>query len=977
MITPTDLPARLLATAVNGAEYLRYGGLRTEADPAPFDVVTTQPVYRLRHYFPAAPADRPAVLLVPPLMQVAEVWDISPATSAVRMLHQHGVDPWVVDFGDPAREPGGADRDVTDHVVAVSDAVARIHHDTGRDVHILGYSQGGLFAYQAAAYRRCRAVGSVITLGSPIGFHSTEKFLPERVLWQIADLQRPLLQRTGVPRTFVAQAFKWAQPQQQIMSKIEYVKALHDRDALLPREPQRKFLEDGAWVSWSGPAAVELFDFARHQRFVNGGLVFGDRTVGFADLTCPVLLVIGTSDVYGPIDYCRQIVHAAPNADVREIVLPTGHFGLPVSSHARRKTWPGVAAWTRWVENGDDLPDYVQPVDRSAVPSTAKQSPSRGLLGNLSYAVGLTIGTGLSAPATATRAAGRAAATARDLSVEAVRQLPQLLRLETMRPGTRISFAKLIADRTAAHPDDICFVYRGRAHTRAAADTRTDNVIRGLLSLGTRKGQRIGVLMDPRPSALMTVTALNRIGAVAVLLRPGPDLPREARLAAVTSVVADPENAEQAVALGLPVWSLGGGADRELPAGVTDMEQIDPATVTLPAWYRPNPGRARDLAFILFTGQGADTHADPISNGRWATSALAAASAARLTPADTVYSVSPLHHRSGLLLTTAAAVAGGARLAMAQRFDPDTFWTEVRRYGATVVPYTWTMLHALVAAEPRPEEQHHPIRLFIGSGMPTNLWTRVSDRFAPAAVLELYASTRTDAIIGNVSGRKLGAMGRPLPGTPQVRVAGYDAAAGRLLTGSDGFVVPAAADEVGMLLVAADPSRPQPEATVLRGVFRTDDAWIVTGDLFREDGAGDLWFIDQAGALIPTPHGTVVPRTVEQALGTLDAIDLAVCYPVEQDGTTRAVAAITCRPGRSLTAGDITDALAGLPTTAGRPATVHLLDGIPVNAWYRPDITALQTQEVSRGDHVAWTLNVRTGAYRSLPSARRQVSQPA
>ena len=114
---------RILATVVNGAEVARYGGLRTEEDPAPFELVAHQPVYRLRHYFADATPGRPPVVLVPPLGQVADVWDISPATSAVRMLHEQGLDPWVVDFGDPHDQPGGRERTFTDHVLAVVDTV--------------------------------------------------------------------------------------------------------------------------------------------------------------------------------------------------------------------------------------------------------------------------------------------------------------------------------------------------------------------------------------------------------------------------------------------------------------------------------------------------------------------------------------------------------------------------------------------------------------------------------------------------------------------------------------------------------------------------------------------------------------------------------------------------------------------------------------------------------------------------------------
>ena len=86
------------------------------------------------------------------MMLAAEVYDVSPATSAVSTLHEHGADPWVVDFGAPEREEGGLERTLADHVVAVSDAVDRVREATGRDVHLGGYSQGGMFCYQAAAY---------------------------------------------------------------------------------------------------------------------------------------------------------------------------------------------------------------------------------------------------------------------------------------------------------------------------------------------------------------------------------------------------------------------------------------------------------------------------------------------------------------------------------------------------------------------------------------------------------------------------------------------------------------------------------------------------------------------------------------------------------------------------------------------------------------------------------------------------------
>ena len=53
---------------------------------------------------------------------------------------------------------------------------------------------------------------------------------------------------------------------------------------------------------------------------------------------------------------------------------------------------------------------------------------------------------------------------------------------------------------------------------------RIDNVVRGLIEVGVRQGEHVGVLMETRPSALVAIAALSRLGAVAVLLKPDVDL---------------------------------------------------------------------------------------------------------------------------------------------------------------------------------------------------------------------------------------------------------------------------------------------------------------------------------------------------------------------------------------------------------------------------------------------------------------------
>ena len=106
------------------------------------------PVYPPAPLLPARRAEAsarptcPAVILVPPMMLAADVYDVSPSSSAVTLLHEHGVEPWVVDFGAPEKEEGGLERSLTDHVLAVSEAIDLVAAEAGRDVHIGGYSPG-------------------------------------------------------------------------------------------------------------------------------------------------------------------------------------------------------------------------------------------------------------------------------------------------------------------------------------------------------------------------------------------------------------------------------------------------------------------------------------------------------------------------------------------------------------------------------------------------------------------------------------------------------------------------------------------------------------------------------------------------------------------------------------------------------------------------------------------------------------------
>jgi putative long chain acyl-CoA synthase len=248
----------------------------------------------------------------------------------------------------------------------------------------------------------------------------------------------------------------------------------------------------------------------------------------------------------------------------------------------------------------------------------------------------------------------------------------------------------------------------------------------------------------------------------------------------------------------------------------------------------------------------------------------------------------------------------------------------------------------------------------------------VQERFSPARVVEFYASTETGAILVNLRGAKPGAMGRPLPGTPEVRIAAYDQEAEQLILGRGGFVQRCGTDEVGLLVTRARAG--DTSLTPMRGVFSRDDAWLSTGDLFRRDADGDFWRLDGVYDVIHTASGPVLAALIRDALGDLAAVDLAVAYGLRPSESAEevAVAAVTLRPEHELTAEMLSRALSEVPE-GHRPAVVHVVDEIPVTTWFRPLTRPLREAGLPQpGDGRAWYLDRGGRRYRPLTEAARK-----
>jgi benzoate-CoA ligase family protein len=295
---------------------------------------------------------------------------------------------------------------------------------------------------------------------------------------------------------------------------------------------------------------------------------------------------------------------------------------------------------------------------------------------------------------------------------------------------------------------------------------------------------------------------------------------------------------------------------------------------------------------------------------------------------------------------------GASAVLFAERPTPESVAGAIARYRPTVVTNVPTMMGKLLehdeglaaAGRPRIDMSSVRFQLSAGEALPPALLERFMARFGcdvydgigSAEMFHIYASNRPGDI-------RPGSLGRVVDGY-EIRILPQDA------TGPG--AAPLSPGETGIMWVRGD--------SVSLGYFQDRDKswqtfhghWCRTGDLFRIDEAGYLWFSGRADDLIKVSGVFVAPVEVEDCLIQHAAVAIACVIPVEQEGLTKTVAYVVLREQARVRAGD---ALAGeiLEHCVARltrhkvPRQVVFVDDLPKNDRGKVDRRALHQRDRS------------------------------
>lgn len=940
--------------AKNAVKLIR-GSRFTPPYEAPYQVVMRDKFLRLRRYTEiesgAAIHLNVPILLVPPLMVTSQVYDIAPALSAINVLRGAGFDVWLTDFGVPENELGGMDRTLDDHLSLIDAAIDFVREQTGSDVHLAGYSQGGMFTYQVTAYRKSRGVASITTFGSPVDLNKNvpggmHRDLVDRLLnsarsalsWTLDDLK-------GVPGSFSSMGFKLVSPRQELRYLKMMLGILGDREALSKIEPTRRFLGGEGFIAWPGPAFRSFVDnIIVQNRMMTGGFVVNGRPVTLSDITVPILYFVGEKDDFARPPSVRAIQKVVSSTEVYEVSVQAGHFGLVVGSRSLREVWPTFINWLKWQSADGFRPGNLLNVNeqKGATPATSAttaESDFSGFVEELAEDMWDKLGE-----------------VSLDVSgaLSFLRwQSPRLAKLIRLGLGARVNMSQRLEDQAREIPDQTFFLYRGRAYSYAEANIRVNQFVYSLLSVGISRGDYVGIMMDNHPDYLSLIVALNRMGAVAVLLNPGSQgsvLKQAIDAGSVTGIIADPGHLEAVLEV-LPkdkAWMVYGDATQAaIPQGVACLEKLmDERIRECPLKSGANPGLADDVAMLVFTsGTTGLPKAARITNGRWMMAATGSAIAGALTPNDTVYCALPLYHATGLLLGAGGALVGGSRLALSPKFSVRGFWKDVKQCGATVVFYVGELCRYLISAPDSPSEKQHSVRLFFGNGMRGEVWEELVRRFGKVRVLEFYASTEGNVVLANLSGDKIGSVGRPPVISGPIELVKYDVENEDFLRDEMGMFIPCDDDEAGMLIGKITSLNPfskfegytNKEASkkkILRGVFEPGDKWFVTGDILKRDEDGDYWFVDRVGDTFRWKGENISTEQVSNVVSQIPFVHLCAVYGVKLEGREgrAGMAALELAEGHSFDGESAYNFIQSELMPAGRPRFIRIVKALEVTS---------------------------------------------
>jgi crotonobetaine/carnitine-CoA ligase len=481
----------------------------------------------------------------------------------------------------------------------------------------------------------------------------------------------------------------------------------------------------------------------------------------------------------------------------------------------------------------------------------------------------------------------------------------------------------LLDTHAANHPQrQIALFEDGTSWTWGECRERARAMAAALQQLGVKRGDRVAAWMPSGPRIVLTWFAANYLGAVFVPLNTayrGRILEHALHQSAARLLIVHGDLLERLEGLNLPrlerIVAVGPQRPHSLAIPVDPESILAGDASTLNDSVYPEPW---DPQTIIYTS-GTTGPSKGVLSPYLQLYTTAVVNYGYVGEGESILVNLPMFHIGG---TSAlyCALARGGMFYLVNGFSTESFWDQVRRGNCVATSgLIGVMAGFLAKAPPRPDDRDNPLRCL--TMFPINAMTvAFTKRFGFDYMTGFNMTECSSPLVTDVNTPVYGSCGRPRTGVTCRIVNEHD------------IEVPRGA--VGELIVRTDLPWTMnigydgmPEATVK--AWR--NGWFHTGDAFRQDEAGEYFFVDRIKDAIRRRGENISSVEVEAEVKAHPAVDeaVAVGVPAAEGGEDEVLVAIMVRRGASLDPVALIDFLKPRMPYYMVPRYLRFVDDIP------------------------------------------------
>ncbi|HEY0712973.1 MAG TPA: AMP-binding protein [Polyangia bacterium] len=504
------------------------------------------------------------------------------------------------------------------------------------------------------------------------------------------------------------------------------------------------------------------------------------------------------------------------------------------------------------------------------------------------------------------------------------------------------------AERT---PDATAIIDGQRRISYAALAGDAQRFAAALRDAGVTRGDRVLLFLPNSADYVVALVGTWMAGAVAVPVHPQTKTPKLAYLLQDTGAVV--LCAPGALAA---IWRAAIADVAEIRAvfvlGAAELSGRERAwsdALTMPPWTGHAATIDLDLAAIIYpSGTPGQPKGVMLSHQNMCAAEAAVSQYLALRPDDVVACVLPMCFSYGLYQPLLAARVGARLLVEAGFTFPTKVLEAMQREGATVFPAVPAIYAALLDLPNLDRFDLSRLRLFTNAAaaLPLVHVTALRQRFPGARFLSMYGQTeckRISYLEADEIDRRPGSVGRGIP-NQELFLMDDQGSLHPLGDGAHGGQV-----RQGQLVVRGAHvmrgywRKPEETAAKLREGRYPGERVLLTGDLFRTDTDGYLYFVARTDDIIKSRGEKVSPREVENALFEFAGVAQAAVIGVPDPLLGEAVKAFVVRaPGSAVTEKDVIKFCLSRLENYMVPKHVAFVEALPLTASGKIDKSALK-----------------------------------